>query len=319
MRLRGIGPEVLLLCFLLVGAAAFVLGRRTARGRRLRRDLDYFTGLDHLVNDRYDRATEVFTRLATTSQEADIQFALGSLMRKRGEVDRAIAIHSELEGNRETNIREQATYALGLDYMSAGLLDRAEEKLRNLMGSPRYRAAVLERLAWVYEQQRDWRAALDIWRELPPELQRERAIVAAHYCCELGEAALAARDFAAARAHLAAARVHAPDAARVRMLAARIAAASGEPDKALDLYTSALAESRTIQEAFLAEAHEALGRAAGELDARLRARQPPELEPPPASARFRCDQCGVASVTWHWRCPSCRSWDSLQSLNNRGV
>ena len=149
MRLRGIGPEVLLLCFLLVGAAAFVLGRRTARGRRLRRDLDYFTGLDHLVNDRYDRATEVFTRLATKSHEADIQFALGSLMRKRGEVDRAIAIHSELAGNREVAIREQATYALGLDYMSAGLLDRAEEKLRDLMGSPRYRAAVLERLAWV--------------------------------------------------------------------------------------------------------------------------------------------------------------------------
>ena len=82
--------------FPLVGAAAFVLGRRSARGRRLRRDVDYFAGLDHLVNDRFDRATEVFTRLATKSHEADIQFALGSLMRKRGEVDRAIAIHTEL-------------------------------------------------------------------------------------------------------------------------------------------------------------------------------------------------------------------------------
>jgi lipopolysaccharide biosynthesis regulator YciM len=318
MRLRGIGPEVLLLCFLLVGAAAFVLGRRTSRGRRLRRDLDYFTGLDHLVNDRYDRATEVFTRLATKSQEADIQFALGSLMRKRGEVDRAIAIHTELEGNREAAIREQATLALGLDYMSAGLLDRAEEKLRNLMGSPRYRAAVLERLAWVYEQQREWRAALDIWRELPPEKQRERAVVAAHYCCELGEAALAARDFDAARAHLAAARVHAEEAARVQMLAARIAAATQDP-KALELYTTALGGSLAMQDAFLPEAHAALGPAAGELDTRLRAQQLPEREPPPVSARFRCDQCGVASVTWHWRCPSCRSWDSLQSLDNRAA
>ena len=59
--------------------------------------------------------------------------------------------------------------------MSAGLMDRAEEKLRSLLGSARYRAAVLEKLAWVYEQQRDWRAALDLWRELPPEKQRERA------------------------------------------------------------------------------------------------------------------------------------------------
>ena len=318
MRLRGIGPEVLLLCFLVVAAAAFALGWRSARGRRLRRDVDYFAGLDHLVNDRFDRATEVFTRLATKSHEADIQFALGSLMRKRGEVDRAIAIHTELGQSREHAIRERATFALGLDYMSAGLLDRAEERMRDLLGSTQFRPAVLERLAWVYEQQRDWRAALDVWRELPPEKQRERAGVAAHYYCELGETAIAARDLDAARAHLAAARVHAAEAARVRMLAARIAAAAGEPDKALDLYTEALAESRTIQDAFVDEAHQALGSSAAELDARLRERQTTEEQPARLDARFRCEQCGVASVTWHWRCPRCRTWDSLRTLNNRG-
>src|SRR4029079_12150722 len=318
MRLRGIGPEVLLLCFLVVGAAAFALGRRSARGRRLRREVDYFAGLDHLVNDRFDRATEVFTRLATKSHEADIQFALGSLMRKRGEVDRAIAIHTELSQHRERTVREQATYALGLDYMSAGLLDRAEEKLRDLLGSQQFRPAVLERLAWWYEQQRDWKAALEIWRELPPDKQRERAVVAAHYCCELGEAALAAHDVNGARTQLAAARVHAAEAPRVRMLAARIAAASGDQDKALELYSTALAGSRAIREAFTQEAHEALKSSAAELEARLRASEPVEEQPPPVSARFRCEQCGVASVTWHWRCPSCRSWDSMQSVNYRG-
>src|SRR5690348_15831704 len=156
MRLRGIGPEVLLQCFLLIGAATFMLGRRTARGRRLRRDVDYFTGLDHLVNDSDDRATEVFTRLATSSQEADIHVALGSLVPKRGELDRAIAIYTELEAIRENAIRDQATFALGLDYMSAGVQDRSDEKLRNLMGSPGYLASLLEKLVWVYEQQREW-------------------------------------------------------------------------------------------------------------------------------------------------------------------
>jgi lipopolysaccharide biosynthesis regulator YciM len=319
MRLRGIGPEVLLLCFLVVAAAAFALGWRSARGRRLRRDVDYFAGLDHLVNDRFDRATEVFTRLATKSHEADIQFALGSLMRKRGEVDRAIAIHTELSQHRENAIRERATFALGLDYMSAGLLDRAEERLRDLLGSTQFRPAVLERLAWVYEQQRDWRAALDVWRELPSEKQRERVTVAAHYYCELGEAAIAARDLDAARAHLASARVHAADAARVRMLAARIAAAAGESGKSLELYTEALAGSRTIQDAFVEEAHEALGESAPELDARLHQREMVEEQIPRLDARFRCEQCGVASVTWHWRCPRCRTWDSLRTLNNRGI
>jgi lipopolysaccharide biosynthesis regulator YciM len=319
MRLRGIGPEVLLLCFLVVGAAAFALGRRSARGRRLRRDVDYFAGLDHLVNDRFDRATEVFTRLATKSPEADIQFALGSLMRKRGEVDRAIAIHTELAAHGELPVREQATFALGLDYLSAGLMDRAEEKLRSLLSSTQYRPAVLEKLAWVYEQQRDWRGALDVWRELPPEKQRERAEVAAHYCCELGEAALAAGDFAAARSQVAAARVHAPDSARASILAARIAAAAGDERKALELYSSALGASRTIRAAFESEAREVLKTQSGALGEYLRAHPPLDEPVPPEPPRFRCEECGVANTTWHWRCPSCRNWDSLRSTHNRGL
>ena len=318
MRLRGIGPEVLLLCFLVVGAAAFALGRRSARARRVRSNVDYFTGLDHLVNDRFDRATEVFSRLAQDSHEAEIQFALGSLMRRRGEVDRAIAIHTELTLHREAAVREQATLALGLDYLSAGLLDRAEEKLRNLLGSARYRATVLEKLAWVYEQQRDWRAALDIWRELPTEQQRELAPVAAHYCCELAEAALAAREFDAARSQVAAARVHDAHSARASILAARIAAASGETDKAIELYAQALGSSRAIHDAFLPEAHSALGARAGELAERMRELPPPDAAAKPEPARFRCGQCGVSSVTWHWRCPGCRCYDSLQ-VNNRAT
>ena len=317
MRLRGIGPKVLLLCFLVVGAAAFALGRRTARGRRVRRDVEYFAGLDHLVNDRYDRATEVFTRLADKSHEADIQFALGSLMRRRGEVDRAIAIHTELAQHREAAVCEQATFALGLDYLSAGLMDRAEEKFRSLMGSERYRPSVLERLASVYEQQREWRAALEVWRELPPEVQRERAIVAAHYCCELGEAALAARDLAAARAQVAAARTHAPALARAAILAARIASAAGEDDKAVEQYAQALGSSRAIRLAFEREAQQALPGKTDQLAEKLRGMKPEEEVALPEPARFRCEECGVDSVTWHWRCPSCRNWDSLRA-NLRG-
>ncbi len=314
MRLRGIGPEVLLLCFIVVGAAAFALGRRTARGRRVRRDIEYFAGLDHLVNDRYDRATEVFTRLADKSHEADIQFALGSLMRRRGEVDRAIATHTELAQHREAAVREQACFALGLDYLSAGLMDRAEEKFRSLLSSEKYRPAVLERLAWVYEQQREWKSALDLWRELPADKQRERAAVAAHYCCELGEAALARREFAGARAQVAEARTHVADFPRAAILAARIAAAEGEEAKALDAYASAMAGSRARRAAFDREARTALPNHYDELSRRLDAAAPAEEEiPAPAPARFRCGECGVASVTWHWRCPSCRSWDSLRS------
>jgi lipopolysaccharide biosynthesis regulator YciM len=277
-----------------------------------------FAGLDHLVNDRYDRAAEVFTRLATKSHEAEIQFALGSLMRKRGEVDRAIAIHTGLAENRDPAIREQAIFALGLDYMSAGLMDRAEEScaaccLRPAIAAPCW-------TAWPgctsssTNGARRWICGM-----LPPEKQLEHGADAAHYCCELGEAALAAGDLAGARTQLAAARVHAPGGARTRVFAASIAAASGDNGRTLALYAAALGGSRTMEAAFLQEAHTALGARSAELDAILRSQDSAEPEVVQPLERFRCDECGVASVTWHWRCPRCRTWDSLRSTNNRSV
>ena len=26
----------------------------------------------------------------------------------------------------------------------------------------------------------------------------------------------------------------------------------------------------------------------------------------------QCDDCGLLSVGWYWRCPKCRSWDSMR-------
>jgi lipopolysaccharide biosynthesis regulator YciM len=196
-------------------------------------------------------------------------------------------------------------------------MDRAEEKLRSLLESERYRPAVLEKLAWVYEQQREWRAALDVWSELPPEKQLERAVVAAHYCCELGEAALAAGEFATARTQVAAARAHHAGSARASILAARIAAASGDEEKALELYSAALGASRTMLVAFEAEARKALQSRGGALTDYLLQHPPQDEVVPPEPPKFRCEECGVANTTWHWRCPSCRNWDSLRSTINR--
>jgi lipopolysaccharide biosynthesis regulator YciM len=152
---------------------------------------------------------------------------------------------------------------------------------------------------------------------MPPEEQRERAAVAAHYCCELGEAALMAGDFESARQQIAAARVHDPDSARATILAAKLASACGDAGKATDLYALALMKSRAIHDAFIGEANAALGTHATDLAQRLRERPPQDETGAGEPARFRCGQCGVTSVTWHWRCPGCRSYDSLQSVNNR--
>ncbi len=31
-----------------------------------------------------------------------------------------------------------------------------------------------------------------------------------------------------------------------------------------------------------------------------------------AGGRYQCDDCGLNSVRWYWRCPKCRSWDSMR-------
>jgi len=141
--------------------------------------------------------------------------------------------------------------------------------------------------------------------------------VAAHYCCEIGEAALAGSDLAVARAQVAAARVHDAGSARASILAARIAAASGDEAKALELYSAALGASRTILVAFESEAREALKSRGGALTDYLLQHPPQDETVPPEPPRFRCEECGVANTTWHWRCPSCRNWDSLRSTINR--
>jgi lipopolysaccharide biosynthesis regulator YciM len=28
--------------------------------------------------------------------------------------------------------------------------------------------------------------------------------------------------------------------------------------------------------------------------------------------RYQCDECGLNSVGWYWRCPKCRAWDTLR-------
>ena len=90
---------------------------------------DYLTGLDYLVTEQPDRALDMFLKLMDANADTiETHFALGSLYRRRGEVERAIRIHQNLLARDALapEHREQALLALAQDYLRAGLLDRAE-------------------------------------------------------------------------------------------------------------------------------------------------------------------------------------------------
>jgi lipopolysaccharide biosynthesis regulator YciM len=354
-------PALLLaLAFVAVGVAAWYLGRLTSQARTVRLPRDYYVGLDHLINDRFDHAVEIFARMAEADGDAaEIQFALGSLFRRRGEVDRAIAIHSRLREQGSSSLNDKAAFALALDYLSAGLMDRAERLLEELSASREYRRAALDHLVRIYEAQGDWANALKVFHALPQGVQSERCRVAAHYLCELAEQALVQGDAERARTLLRQARTHQADLPRTDVLTARITELAEDRAGALTLYLKALEESPELALEIIPRVLGLWGNACGaveEIAARLRrngtisARQlawllatalpPQEVRRLPDIAggagsetesaadarslgalltrigdtggRYQCDDCGLLSVGWYWRCPKCRSWDSMR-------
>jgi lipopolysaccharide assembly protein B len=344
-------PLLLALAFIVVGAIAWGIGHGRAVARTVRLPRDYYVGLDHLINDRFDRAAEIFARMAEVDGDAvEIQFALGSLFRRRGEVDRAIAIHTRLRDSGAAATVKRGAFELALDYSSAGLMDRAERLFEELAATREYRDAALDHLVRIHEQAGDWANALKVFHDLPAPVQAERRRVAAHYLCELAEHALLQGDAARAEALLRQAGAHDAHLPRAQLLRARMTAAAGNTRGALGLYLEALEAApglalEIIPRVLTLVGTEGEAQLLGDLSARLQAsgrvtsRQfawlmatalPSKevLEPSgdvsslralltrmgDVGGRYQCDDCGLPSVGWYWRCPKCRAWDTLRPV-----
>ena len=155
------------------------------------------TGLDYLVTEQPDRALDMFLKLMDANADTiETHFALGSLYRRRGEVERAIRIHQNLLAREELapEHREQALLALAQDYLRAGVLDRAEGLFQQVSEVPRLRASALDALRGVYERQHDWQQALSTYRQLDRIRAAPARTVAAHYLCELAALAIESGD-----------------------------------------------------------------------------------------------------------------------------
>src|SRR6185312_7629623 len=207
---------------------------------------DYLTGLDYLVTEQPDRALDMFLKLMDANADTiETHFALGSLYRRRGEVERAIRIHQNLLARAALapEHREQALLALAQDYLRAGLLDRAEGLFQQVSEVPRLRASALDALRLVYEQQRDWQQAFGAFRQLERIKSAPPHNVAAHYLCELAALAIERGDTQDARRLLRDARAEAAPFPRAALLRAQIAEHDRQPELAVRLLRRALAEA----------------------------------------------------------------------------
>ncbi len=224
-------PENLALYVLLVLALGigFLLGRRERRKKVGNPGIvaqDYFRGLNHLLNERHDLAIDTFVEaMAVDNDTVDTHLALGSLVRRRGEVDRAIRIHQNLLARPvlSSDHRAQTELELARDYLAAGLLGRAENLLLELARkkSGGERQVAQEMLVQIYERESDWERAVVVGQELARQDRSIRTPLA-HFQCELAEISLNASDLRGARAQLAKGADFDSDCARVNLVGARV-------------------------------------------------------------------------------------------------
>ncbi len=124
----------------------------------------YFKGLNFLIKEQHDKAIEAFIEAVKSNTESlELHFALGSLFRRRGEVDRAIHLHQNLlERPQLSELQKTAIMVeLAQDFLKAGLFDRAESLFRKLCGAPSYQQAALRALLDIYIREREWERAIE--------------------------------------------------------------------------------------------------------------------------------------------------------------
>lgn len=215
------------------------LEKRSIRKSRQFFSNQYFQGLNYLLNEQPDKAIQVFLELAEVNKDTvETHMALGSLFRRRGEVDRAIRFHQNIiaKPGLEPEQRTQALLELGEDYMRAGLLDRAERLFSELIESGAHTPAALRSLLEIYQQEKDWKNALAQAQRLEQVSGEHMGEIMAQFCCEMAEVNLAEKDTEGARRQLRQARRHHPGCIRARFILARLSLQADEYASAMTLY-----------------------------------------------------------------------------------
>ena len=206
-----------------------------------------FRGLNLLLNEQPDKAIDAFIEVVKLDPEMiELHYALGNLFRRRGEIDRAVRIHTHLlnRGDLPGAERANALFELAQDFLKGGLLDRAEQAFAQLVDDKRHRFEALRALLRVFTMERDWAKAIEVAGRLEKDAGESNQIAIAHFHCELADQALAGGDEAAAQRHLdRALQVH-RKSVRALVLSGDLAMRRGDRAAAIKLWSRVESDAR---------------------------------------------------------------------------
>jgi len=202
---------LVILAVFLIGWMLPKSGRKTENKQS---PLAYVEGLNFLLDDKPDRAVEAFmSSLDVNTDTLETHLALGKLMRRQGHVDRAIRIHQNVLARPSLAVEDQHLVHLELakDFMSAGLLDRAEMLLQEVIGeSTALRSMAQHYLLEIYQDESEWQQAIGIAKSLlqskyirsQPEEKKYMTRLISHFHCELASQSNDVGDIESARKYL---------------------------------------------------------------------------------------------------------------------
>lgn len=208
----------------------------------------YFKGLNFLLNEQQDKAIDAFVEAVQSDPDtSELHFALGNLFRRRGEYDRAVRVHEHLlsRGDLSQSESERAQHALALDFLKAGLLDRAEDALRKLNDTP-YEAQSLLSLLAIYERSRDWEHASEIAEKLQSSGHGSFSGRQAHYLCEQACVKVKLGKLDLAKTLLDEAISVAPQASRPHIDMANVLQAMGDTSAAYQMLSALIVQDSLI-------------------------------------------------------------------------
>lgn len=192
--------SLLVYLLLLVGVAfGWVLGFCYARQGKKSTPNDWIPSVELLLAEKSDASLERLLSGSLLDDDAlDLFLKLGKALREKGEVDRAIHLHQSLFARADIprDTLQILELELAIDFLCAGLNDRAERLLKELL---RVKGRIREQsslyLVELYEEEGEWHEILRLYQEKQLSVTSLLGKRIAHAACELAEQSCRRADY----------------------------------------------------------------------------------------------------------------------------
>lgn len=242
---------IIYLLLIVAIACGWLMGRFHGRHFAiLRNPRNPLPSIDFLLAERNDGALDRLLDIEEITDEVvELYLNLGRIFRDQGQTEKAIQLHQNLFARTDLSDKAELDVELELatDFLKAGLLDRAERLLLELIkesGDIRNQASRL--LVQLYEEEREWLAIIELYTKTKlPDLPDVCSRVA-QAACEQAQEEFKKGNYLESHKYLKLALKVNPLCARANVIAAEVAASQGEPKEAVRCYLKAIKQDSHV-------------------------------------------------------------------------